>query len=167
MKYTYSLCVALALGGLLALPASVLAQAAPDMKTMASSADIQALIDKAKAMPPKPLISQNIVGATPYRANLEYRAGAPAPASIHDKDNELMYVIQGSATLTLGGTLVNGTRTNPTNQSGSSITGGVPNHIAKGDVIMVPAGTAHQVAPDSGVAIALMTFHVPSAWPQP
>ena len=155
------------LAAALLVPAAAFAQTAPDMKTMAHSADVDALIAQAKAMPPKPLISQNIVGATPYRANLEYRAGAPAPASVHDKENELMYIIQGSATLTLGGTLVNGTRTNPTNQSGSSITGGTPAHIAKGDVIMVPAGTAHQITPDSGVAIALMSFHVPSAWPQP
>jgi mannose-6-phosphate isomerase-like protein (cupin superfamily) len=155
------------LAAALLVPAAAFAQTAPDMKTIAHSADVQALIAKAKTMPPKPLISQNIVGATPYRANLEYRTGPAAPASIHDKENELMYVVEGSGTLTLGGTLVDGTRSNPTNQSGSSITGGTPNHIAKGDFIIVPAGTAHQIAADGGMAIALMTFHMPSTWPTP
>jgi uncharacterized RmlC-like cupin family protein len=158
---------AILLTATLLFPAAAFAQAAaPDMKTMASSADVQALIAKAKAMPPKPLISQNIVGATPYKVNLEYRAGAAAPASVHDKENELIYVIEGSGTLTTGGTLVNPTRPNPANQSGSSITGGKASPLAKGDFVMVPAGVPHQIAPDAGT-IAIMSFHVPSAWPQP
>ena len=155
------------LAAALVLPASVaLAQNAgppPDLKIYLSSPDIQALIAKAKAMPPKPLISQPIVGTGAYRANLEYRAGPPAPASIHDTENELMVVVDGSGTITTGGTLVDGTRTNPANQSGSSITGGTPTHLVKGDMTIVPAGVPHQIAGDP--AIALMTFHVPSPWP--
>jgi len=155
------------LAAALVLPATIaLAQNAgppPDLKTYLASPDIQALIAKAKAMPPKPLISQPIVGTGAYRANLEYRAGAPAPASIHDSENELMVVVDGSGTITTGGTLVDGTRTNPANQSGSSITGGTPQHVVKGDMLIVPAGVPHQIAGDP--AIALMTFHVPSPWP--
>lgn len=154
------------LAAILVLPASALAQNAsppPDLKTYLSSPDVQALIAKAKAMPPKPLISQNIVGTGAYRANLEYRSGAPAPASIHDAENELMVVVDGSGTITTGGTLVNGTRSNPTNQSGSSIAGGTPQHVVKGDMLIVPAGVPHQIAGDP--AIALMTFHVPNPWP--
>ena len=151
------------------LPATMaLAQGAmPDMKTIAASADVQALIVKANAMPPRPLISQNIVGTGASRANLEYRAGAASPASIHDTEAELIYMIDGSGTLTMGGTLVNGKRTNPANQSGDSITGGTATHLAKGDFIMVPAGVAHQIAPDSGVAIALMSFHAAVSAPAP
>jgi mannose-6-phosphate isomerase-like protein (cupin superfamily) len=152
----------------LVLPASVaLAQgAAPaDVKTMAASAEVQDLIAKAKAQPPKPLINQNIVGTGAYRANLEYRAGAPAPASIHDNENELMYFIQGTGTLTTGGSLVDGTRTNPTNQSGSSISGGTPMKVEPGSVAIIPAGVPHQIAADAGSAIAVMTFHVPQPWP--
>jgi mannose-6-phosphate isomerase-like protein (cupin superfamily) len=157
----------LLLAAALLLPASLaFAQgAAPDMKTMAASADIQAMIAKAKAMPPKPLINQNIVGTGAYRANLEYRTGAPAPASIHDNENELMYFIQGTGTLTTGGTLVDGTRTNPTNQSGSAISGGTPMPVGPGTVAIVPAGTPHQIAADAGSAIAVLTFHVPQPWP--
>jgi mannose-6-phosphate isomerase-like protein (cupin superfamily) len=149
---------------LFALPATTAfaQQVAPNMKTLASSADVQALIAKAKTMSPKPNISQMIVGVPPYLANLEYRAIAGAPASIHDKEDELMYVIDGAGTLTMGGALVNGTRTNPTNQSGSSIQGGTSTHITIGEVIMVPAGVPHQIAPDSGSAMVVMTFHVPA-----
>ncbi len=155
------------LAAALILPATfALGQGAmPDLKTMASSAEIQAMIAKARAMPPKPLISQPIVGTGAYRASLEYRAGPPAPASIHDTEAELMVVVDGSATITMGGTLVDGKRTNPTNQSGSSITGGTPQHVAKGDMLIVPQGVPHQIAADAGGPVVLMTFHVPSPWP--
>ena len=151
------------------LPATMaLAQGAappPDIKTYMASADIQGLIAKAKAMPPKPLISQPIVGTGAYRASLEYRSGPAAPASVHDSEAELMVVVDGSGTITTGGTLVDPTRPNPANQSGSSIAGGTPTHLVKGDMTIVPAGVPHQIQGDAGSAIALMTFHVPSPWP--
>ncbi len=153
---------------MLLLPLSAQAQNAappPPLKTFLASADIQALEAKAKTMPAAPLISQPIVGTGGYRASLEYRSGAPAPASIHDNEAELMVVVDGSGTITMGGTLVDGKRTNPANQSGSSITGGAPQHVVKGDMLIVPQGVAHQIAADSGVAVVLMTFHVPSPWP--
>ena len=149
------------------LPAGMaLAQGAmPDVKTVLASADIDGLIANAKAQPAKPLIIQKIVGTGAYSANLEYRAGAAAPASIHDNENELMVFKQGTGTIVIGGALVDGTRSNPANQSGSGIAGGTPQHVAKGDVLIVPAGVPHQIAPDAGVAVAVLTFHVPSPWP--
>lgn len=143
-------------------PSLALAQgAAPsaDIKAMASSAQVQELIAKAKAMPARPLISQPIVGTGSARANLEYRAGPANPASIHDNEHELFYVIEGAGTMTSGGTLVNGKRSNPTNQSGDSISGGTDTHLSKGDFLIIPAGVAHQITADAGGAIALMTFH--------
>jgi mannose-6-phosphate isomerase-like protein (cupin superfamily) len=137
----------------------------PDVKTVMASSDIQGLIAKAKAQPAKPLIIQKIVGTGAYSANLEYRAGAAAPAAIHDNENELMSFVDGTGTIVIGGTLVDGTRSNPTNQAGSSISGGTPQHVAKGDVLIVPAGVAHQIVPDAGSAVVVMTFHVPSPWP--
>jgi mannose-6-phosphate isomerase-like protein (cupin superfamily) len=159
----------LLVAAVLVFPASAWAQGAaappPDLKTFMSSTDIQALIANAKTKPPAPLVSQPIVGTGGYRASLEYRSGAPAPASIHDTEAELMVVVDGSGTITTGGSLVEGKRTNPTNQSGSSISGGAPQHVVKGDMLIVPQGVAHQIAADSGVAVVLMTFHVPSPWP--
>jgi mannose-6-phosphate isomerase-like protein (cupin superfamily) len=139
--------------------------AMPDLKTFLSSADIDALAAKAKAQPAKPLIIQPVVGTGAYRVNLEYRAGAAAPASIHDNENELMMFVAGTGTFVSGGTLVNGSRTNPTNQSGSSISGGNSQHVAKGDTLIVPAGVPHQIVPDAGSAVEVLTFHVPRPWP--
>ena len=160
----------LALAAILVLPAGLaLAQtpagAPPNLKTFMSGVDIAGLEAAAKAKPPAPLISQPIVGTGGYRASLEYRSGAPAPASIHDNEAELMVVVDGAGTITMGGSLVEGKRTNPTNQSGSSISGGTPQHVVKGDMLIVPQGVPHQIAADAGGPVVLMTFHVPSPWP--
>jgi mannose-6-phosphate isomerase-like protein (cupin superfamily) len=136
----------------LVLPASaVLAQRveAPT-KLAASSSDVQALIAKAKAMPPKPLISQNILGMAPYQVNLEYRPIPGAAPAIHDKQFELIYVLEGTGTFTVGGKVENG-----------AIVGGATSHIAKGDFEFIPAGTPHLSVPDNGVALALMVMHGP------
>jgi len=37
--------------------------------------------------------------------------------------------------------------------------------VAKGDTLIVPAGVPHQITPDAGSAVVVMTFHVPSPWP--
>jgi mannose-6-phosphate isomerase-like protein (cupin superfamily) len=147
------------------LPAPAFAQAAPsDLKTFMSAADIQALIAKAKAVTPvRPLVSQPLVGTGGYRASLDYRAQI-TPANLHDKEAELWVFVEGSGTFTMGGSLVDAKRTDPANSSGTAITGGNSFHVAKGDVLIVPAGVAHQVAPDAGTAVTMITMHMPSPW---
>jgi len=137
---------------ILAMPATgALAQGAmPELKTFASSAEVQALLDKAKAMPPKPTISQNIVFVAPYRVNLEFRRNLPKlEVSSHPKEHLLIYVIDGSGTHIMGGTITNG-----------AITGGTPTHVSKGDFIFLPANTPHEMVPDSD-GVAVVTIHVP------
>ena len=95
-----------------------------------------------------------------YHANLEYRPIA-GPALVHDVENEIVYVIDGAGTITLGGQLVNPTRPNPTNQSAAAISGGTDTALGKGDFLMVPHGTPHQVTAVKGAALVLMTMHMP------
>ncbi len=45
------------------------------------------------------------------------------PAAVHEKEAELFYVIDGSATLITGGKLVNEKRTNAENLTGTAIEG--------------------------------------------
>ena len=138
------------------------------MKTFANSAEIAALIAKAKAerKEGQALVAERILSLAPYRATLEYRA-ALAPAAVHEKDAELMVVLEGAGTITTGGTLVDEKRTNPANLSGTGINGGTAQALAKGDVIIVPEKVPHQTKPAQGQVIVLMTFHVPRpvAWP--
>lgn len=144
----------------LAVPAS--AQPAAAMKTFASSAEVQQLIVKAKAdrKGDAPITVEPILSLASYHANLEYRPIA-GPAALHETENELMYVIEGAGTVTMGGQMVNPTRPNPTNQSAPSISGGTDTQVAKGDFIMVPHGVPHQITAVSGGALVLMTLHMP------
>jgi mannose-6-phosphate isomerase-like protein (cupin superfamily) len=148
---------------LVALAAPAAAQTAPPMiKTFASSADVQQLIAKAKAdrKGNAPITVEPILSLQPYHANLEYRP-IPGAAAVHDTEDELMVVIQGSGTVTLGGQLVNPTRNNATNQSAESISGGQQQKLAQGDFLMVPHGEPHQITQVDAPALVLMTMHVP------
>ncbi len=73
-----------------------------------------------------------------------------------------MYVLQGTGVITEGGKLVGEKRTNAANMSGTSIEGGTAHNVSKGDVIIIPQNTPHQVNPTGGAPIVLMTFHVPA-----
>jgi mannose-6-phosphate isomerase-like protein (cupin superfamily) len=138
------------------------------MKTFASAPEIADLIAKAKAerKEGQPAVFERILALAPYRASLEYRAGL-APAQVHEKDAELMVVLDGAGTITTGGTLVDEKRSNAANLSGSGITGGTVQDLKKGDVLIVPEKVPHQTKPAEGQVIVLMTLHVPRpvAWP--
>jgi len=71
------------------------------------------------------------------------RREQPGMAEIHTKDADIVYVLEGSATLVTGGTAVNLKPTAPDEFRGERIDGGEPRQLAKGDVIIVPAGLPH------------------------
>lgn len=151
------------IGLLVAMSVAALAQgpAAQNMKEFTTSAEVQAMIAKAKAelKPGTPMMIQRILSLAPYNANLEYRAAA-APASVHETEAEMFYVIEGSGTLVTGGKLTEEKRTNAENLSGSSIEGGTAREVAKGDFIIVPQNTPHWYSKVNG-ALVLMSIHVP------
>ena len=142
--------------------ATLQAQTPAAMKTMASSADVQALIANAKKIRKgdEPNVSQPIVGFAPYAANLEYRA-AVGPASIHEKEAEMFYIVDGAGTMVTGGKLVNEKRTNAANLSGTAIEGGKTQPVAKGDFVMVPPNTGHWFSEIKGTLV-LMSIHLPA-----
>ncbi|MBI3399835.1 MAG: cupin domain-containing protein [Acidobacteria bacterium] len=123
-----------------------------------------AMIAKAKSerKPDQANFSQPIVRLAPYNANLEYRvAGLNAPASVHEREAEMFYVVEGSGTLVTGGTLREEKRTNAENLSGSAIDGGTRRKVVKGDWVMVPDKTAHWFTELDGTLV-LMSIHLPS-----
>jgi mannose-6-phosphate isomerase-like protein (cupin superfamily) len=153
---------AVAPGAPSALPQAATGQTATqELKTFASAADVQALLTKAKAerKEGQVLVAEHILSLAPYTANLEYRPVMGAVA-VHEKEAELVYVMDGGGTLTTGGKVVGEKRTNATNLSGTAIEGGTIQTIAKGDFAIIPEGTPHQFNPINGVLV-LMTFHVP------
>lgn len=66
------------------------------LKTFAASADVAALVAKAKAerRPDQGLVAQPLLQLAPYTVNIEYRA-AVANAAVHEHEAELFYVIDG------------------------------------------------------------------------
>ena len=131
------------------------------MKTLASASDVAALAAKAKSerKEGQALVAQPILQLAPYNVSLEYRA-AVANAAVHEREAELFYVLDGSATIVTGGKLAEEKRTNAENLSGTGITGGTSRHVAKGDFIMVPENTPHWFSAIDG-SITLMSLHLP------
>jgi mannose-6-phosphate isomerase-like protein (cupin superfamily) len=77
-----------------------------------------------------------------YMVHASRREGA-GQAEVHALDTDIIYVLDGSATLVTGGTVVEGKNTAPDEVRGSSIAGGETRMLRKGDVIVVPNGTPH------------------------
>ena len=71
------------------------------------------------------------------------RREKPGQAEIHTEDADIVYVLDGTATLVTGGDPVNVKETGAGELRGDSIQGGETRQLAKGDVIIIPAGTPH------------------------
>lgn len=139
------------------------AQTAPPIVEAVTAAEVQALIGAAKAEQTdgKFLYTRRALQLAPYASSIEYRAGGAAPASLHEVQAEMLYVIEGSATLVTGGTIVDRVAAGPGNWSGTSITDGASRPIAKGDWVIVPQNTPHQFIPAANGSVVLMTIKVP------
>ena len=83
-----------------------------------------------------------LVSARDLLVSGSYRDKA-GQVEVHDKETDVIYVIEGAATFVTGGTMVGGKVTKPEQHIGTDIQGGQTHHLTKGDVIVVPAGTAH------------------------
>lgn len=71
------------------------------------------------------------------------RRVAPGLAEVHALDTDLIYVLEGAATFVTGGRVIDGKATAPDEVRGASIADGETRTLAKGDVIVIPAGTPH------------------------
>ena len=81
-------------------------------------------------------------GGRNYMVHASHRDAA-GMAEVHNDDTDIIYVLDGSATLVTGGTVEGGAVTAPGEIRGSAIRGGDTRRLAKGDVVIVPNGTPH------------------------
>jgi mannose-6-phosphate isomerase-like protein (cupin superfamily) len=132
------------------------AQAQPAQVLIVPAADLAALIAK---QPADRNGSATFMQLDPYKVNMEHRVVDQA-ASVHEKEAEFFYVIDGAGTLVTGGKLVDEKRTNDANLSGTSISGGVTKQIRKGDFVLVPQGVPHHFPKVEG-NLTLMSLHLP------
>lgn len=83
------------------------------------------------------------VTAPDVRVQCSNRTG-PGVVEVHLNETDVMYFIDGSATLVTGGKTVGGkSEKDPLQIRGTSIEGGESRQVTKGDVVVVPAGVPH------------------------
>ncbi|HEU5039173.1 MAG TPA: cupin domain-containing protein, partial [Gemmatimonadales bacterium] len=78
-----------------------------------------------------------------YKIHASRRESVPGLAEIHTRDTDIIYVLDGSATLVTGGRAIDAKSTGAEELRGSAIEGGETREIAPGDVVIVPNGTPH------------------------
>jgi mannose-6-phosphate isomerase-like protein (cupin superfamily) len=84
----------------------------------------------------------------PLLINSSYKLQAgrrvlPGQVEIHTSATDIFYITEGTATIVTGGTAVDPKQTAPGELRADKAVGGVTRHLAKGDVIVIPAGVAH------------------------
>jgi mannose-6-phosphate isomerase-like protein (cupin superfamily) len=71
-----------------------------------------------------------------YRGSFVHRT-EPNGAIVHQGNTELHYIVEGSGTVVTGGTVIR------TEGAPARIEGGESHRVAPGDIIIIPAGSAH------------------------
>lgn len=92
----------------------------------------------------------------PYRVYTSYIEARKGAADIHAADDEIYVVLSGSASLTLGGDIVDERLERENEYRGTEIAGGVTQRVAAGDIASAPRGTAHQMDPGEGHVLYLV-----------
>lgn len=124
--------------------------------TYVSSADVQANLKGSTDAATNPNPNIRVVDAGGYNVavgTLHRPETPPGVAAMHHHVTEVYHVLEGSATLVTGGTIVD-VKERPADTksvrledgpsaSGPSIRGGITQQIKAGDVVVIPAGVPH------------------------
>jgi len=85
---------------------------------------------------------------------------ASGNAEIHAHFDDVMLVMEGNATLTTGGDVIDGHTRSNGETSGSGIRNGATQSISAGDLVHIPAGTPHQLLIAPGVTYSALVIKV-------
>lgn len=120
---------------LIVAAASLSAQSDQDQHaaTYMTDAALMATLKEASTSAPA-MHTAPVKNADHYRINIVRRT-VGAGAIAHPTGTEVHHIIDGAATLVTGGSIARGTP--------ATIDGGVSRRVAKGDVVLIPAGTPH------------------------
>ena len=92
---------------------------------------------------------QPLLETAGYKVHASRRV-EPGQAEIHTLDTDVIYVVDGSATLLTGGEAIDTREIAPNEIRGKKIEGGQEHHIGKGQVIVIPNGVPHQFTAVTG-----------------
>jgi mannose-6-phosphate isomerase-like protein (cupin superfamily) len=131
----------------------------------------QSVDDAVRKLHPENKVEELIGGeGMELRVAIQHEANkAAASAVIHDASDDVYYVLEGTATLTLGGKLEAPKEVEPGEWRGPRIEGGRNVDVKKGDLIVVPRGTPHMrstVGKDFAM-ILIKIFDKPLPAPKP
>jgi len=72
------------------------------------------------------------------------RRDAPGQAEVHVRDTDILYVLEGRATLVTGGRVPDAKEIAPDEIRGARIEGGTKRELSPGELVVVPNGTPHR-----------------------
>jgi mannose-6-phosphate isomerase-like protein (cupin superfamily) len=115
-----------------------------------SSASIEQTVQKldAKAATDPHRVGTQQLADYPNDSVLLAHRKADGQAEWHETQVDVIFVRSGSATLIVGGTLVNGETVAPHEKRSATIEGGTREKLSAGDVVRIPARTPHQLLLD-------------------
>ena len=83
-------------------------------------------------------------------------------AEYHERTNHVFIMVDGEATLVVGGTMIEPKQTAPYQMRAPSTEGGTTYHLTKGDVITIPAKTPHWFKEISTKTVAYYAVNIES-----
>jgi mannose-6-phosphate isomerase-like protein (cupin superfamily) len=95
-----------------------------------------------------------------YFAAIVHHEPGPGFSESHRDWADVYFVTSGNGILIVGGTIPDGTESAPGEIRGTAIDGGTRRDLAAGDVVHIPAGTAHHVITPPGQQITYFIFKV-------
>jgi len=130
-----------------ALPTAAQVSTGFDQWTPASLKQYERKLREDAATDPHHFAVQQIADFPADSALLVHRE-ADGPPEWHETQVDVFFVQSGSATLLIGGTLLQGETVGPHEKRNGTIQGGARRKLAAGDVVRIPPRVPHQVLLD-------------------
>lgn len=146
--------------------AALMALSTPTLRAQASPRpqhigheELAAAVTPAAGAPASLLIAKTVCDGGHYTC-IALRRTASGEPELHEEWADVMMVQAGSATLLVGGELRGARTSAPGELRGGEIRGGERQPLAAGDMMIVPAGTPHQVELAPGTSITYLVVKV-------
>jgi mannose-6-phosphate isomerase-like protein (cupin superfamily) len=144
----------------LALAGFAVAAGDPPGFTLWKASDLKAYEQQmAQKLGPTKAATQQLIDFGTHLTMMAYRQ-TDGEAEIHEGVTDVFYVLNGEATLVVGGKVIGAKSTGPGELRGISIQGGVPKKIAAGDIVNIPVKTPHQTLVKAGQKVTYFVVKV-------